>query len=121
MSEELRLASFEIENWQLDSAVARNQQYPDSFEIPAESDRLSLHSGDLAKLIFEYRLEDLGDEDAPNVERMWVEVHERVGSFYLGILTNEPILAIERHQLELGSRIIFLPEHVMDIEFAADA
>jgi hypothetical protein len=113
--DELRPASFERDGWQLGSAVFRNQEFPDTFKIPDEGVREALQAGDFVKLIFEYEIEE-GDEDSPSAERMWVEVTDRAYPFYIGALANEPYAARALHVLKLGTKIVFLPEHVADID-----
>jgi hypothetical protein len=120
LTEELRLASFQSDRWQLDSGVLRHLEAPKTFWIPDEIARDSVTTGDLVKLIFEYELDEI-EEDSFTVERMWVEITGRVGAFYTGSLANEPRWAQAQHKLVLDSAIVFLPEHIIDIEYATPA
>jgi uncharacterized protein YegJ (DUF2314 family) len=115
LMEGLRLASFEHDYWQLDSGITRHREAPDTFWIPDEAAREAVTKGDLVKLIFEYDLEPTVD-DAFTSERMWVEITDRIDQFYIGSLDNEPRVARERHGLALGSRVVFLAEHIIDID-----
>ncbi len=116
--EKPQLASFDTDGWQLADAVFRHEQYPESFEIPDESVRTSLGAGDLVKLIFEYQLTGVQDDSA-TAERMWVEVTDRVDPFYIGSLANEPYVAQAQHKLVLGSRVVFLPDNIVNVDLAA--
>jgi TIR domain len=109
----IRLANEDTEGWWLASGVARNQQYPRTFEIPSERARRAIEAGDLAKLAFECR----PDEDGFSGERMWVLVTGVEGPYYVGRLNNVPI-AIPR--LRRGRLITFLPEHIISIIPAND-
>lgn len=114
MSGDLRLASYERDRWELFSGVVRHRDSPDTFWIPDEDDRDSVTIGDLVKLIFEYDIEAT-EEDPHTAERMWVRITDRIDQFYIGSLDNEPIVARDYHKLAVGSRIVFLSEHIIDI------
>lgn len=112
----VRLARFSIERWELESGVAMNEQYPRTFWLPAEAVRRSLKAGDIVKLMFKYI--DLDEEEAGGfeAERMWVEITELNGPYFVGELRNQPVVAGEDHDLAFGSKVVFLPEHVIDME-----
>lgn len=112
----LRLASFEIEHWHLASGVVRNELYPETFHIPEEALRRTVKPGDVVKLMFEYAFPDGAEEYGG--ERMWVEVTSLSGPYYVGRLRNHPFGVEEVEDwlnLEFDSEIVFLPEHVIDI------
>jgi len=95
-----------IARWSLGSGVERHLAYPETFEIPAAEDRLSIETGDVVKLMFEMR-DGWG-------ERMWVRVTD-VGKRRLkGTLANQPI-GIPR--LAHGDTITFRQDHVIDIDW----
>jgi hypothetical protein len=88
--------------------------HPRTFEIPSERARQALVEGDLAKLSFE--CEPL--EDGFSGERMWVRVVDVNGPYFVGTLSNVPVVV---PKLKFGSRVAFLPEHVISIVPAEDA
>jgi hypothetical protein len=53
-----------------------------------------------------------------NVERMWVVVKEKVGCYYVGVLTNTP--AADHPTLKEGCLIVFGPEHVASLDRPPD-
>jgi hypothetical protein len=103
----IRLPDMELDGWRLASGVASNQRAPKTFWIPSESVRRNVKRGDFVKLIFEY-----SEEDAA-AERMWVKVTGVQGPYFIGKLRNRPIFSSGK--LRSGSRVIFLPEHIIDI------
>lgn len=113
--EVVRLAVREIEGWHLRSGVASHHRWPETFEIPDESERRSLDDRDIVKLMFDIEVPDdpeLGDVSS---ERMWVIVRGRSGPYYLGELNNVPACSDEQDRLKAGDRVVFLPEHVISI------
>jgi uncharacterized protein YegJ (DUF2314 family) len=100
-----------IVSYTLDSGVERHANAPDTFQIPAQSERESLKAGDLAKLIF--RIE-IGDE--VHVERMWVQVSEVWPEFFVGLLDNDPFCTEE---IRSGMRVEFHADHVIQIDHVA--
>lgn len=114
-----RLPTLDIEHWHLASGVARNDLYPDTFWIPDEATRRTLEPGDIVKLMFECVYEPDSEEahdDMFEGERMWVEVTGTDGPYFRGLLRNSPICAGDWHELDFGSDITFLPEHVIDVD-----
>ena len=106
------LATIEHDGWQLESAEARRDASPASFEIPPREAREGLQRGAGVKLLFRITGE-------PGVERMWVLVRERRASteariLYQGILDSTP--ATDSATLSRGARIVFSPEHVAAID-----
>lgn len=113
--ETLRLPVMEIDGWHLKSGVASHHQWPETFEIPDETERRGLQKGDIVKLQFEIAVppdKELGDVSS---ERMWVIVERRSGPYYIGALDNAPACSDEQDRLHLGDQIVFLPEHVISI------
>jgi hypothetical protein len=108
----VRLASFAIEHWELESGMVMNEQYPKTFSIPDEAVRRSMKPGNIVKLMFEYLYPD---DDKIGGERMWVEITELNGPYFVGRLRNPPAMIDEWHDLDYDSEVVFLPEHVIDI------
>lgn len=99
-----------IERWHLSSGVKRNRQYPDTFQIPDEEDRLAVGPGLIVKLMFEMR-DGWG-------ERMWVKVTAVKRRHLVGTLENLPA-GIPR--LLPGDKIKFKRDHIIDIDVPGDA
>jgi hypothetical protein len=112
---EHRLAQFDVDGWELESAEQRHASSPESFWIPALAARQSLRVGQLAQLLFQMVGADSDGNPELNVERMWVEVEGREGDLYFGSLRNQPALIDEGQGLDYESRVSFRPEHIMDI------
>lgn len=116
--EEIRLATLDLDGWELRSGLAQHHRSPDTFYILGEKERRALNEGDTVKLIFEIAISP--DEDDPEAleafaERMWVIVKRRVGPYYVGELNNKPVTSGEQEHLDVGDEVVFLPEHVIDI------
>ncbi len=113
----MRLASFEIDYWQLRSGEKSHQENPTSFMIPSLNLRLSLRLGHAAKLIFEIETEDENGSIILTGERTWVIFAERIGDSYIGILDNQPacISPDSNAYLCFGAEIPFRAEHVIEI------
>lgn len=112
-----RLAVLDIDGWHLLSGVASNERWPQSFKIPGESKRYSLKAGSTVKLQFEFSLPN--PESAENDlfgERMWVDVTGSSGPYLIGELANMPCCSDEQKNLTAGDTVVFLPEHVIDIQ-----
>ncbi|HEY9049254.1 MAG TPA: DUF2314 domain-containing protein [Ohtaekwangia sp.] len=73
--------------------------------IPARDEIEEIEQGDLVKLLFV--------DDEGYVERMWVEVQEKDGEIYKGLLRND---AFEFEGLKDGETIYFHSNHIYDIE-----
>lgn len=115
---ELRLATIDLDGYELRSGLAQHHRTPETFDMPAEKDRQALEKGDVVKLIFIIEVPadpDDPDDDGTFGERMWVIVTGRVGPYYIGTLNNIPVTAGEQDNLFLEDEVIFLPEHVIDI------
>jgi hypothetical protein len=87
------------------SGVERHHIAPRTFQIPPQSARESLRSGDQVKLWF-HLLDDWPDE------RMWVIVKDVRPGCYVGVLNNHPFTDCVR----FGERVQFQPDHVLDID-----
>ena len=106
----MKLATYEIDSYELDDGEAVHKEYSDTFWIPEKEKRESLQSGDLVKLIF--RMEERNNKDNVSVERMWVEVTGISGQFYTGILDNDPSGDVS---VACGQKVYFNSCHVIDI------
>ena len=100
--------TLESDGWQLESAVERHADAPETFEIPPERIRSRLVPESDAKLIFTLRSTD----GNVVVERMWVRITGYTDDGYEGVLNNEP--RTPGVPLTLGDRVTFKPEHIID-------
>jgi hypothetical protein len=91
----------------LDDGAQTHREFPDTFQIPAQAERESLRTGDLAKLIFRIEL-----DDEVHVERMWVQVTGVRPESYAGVLRNDPYCTDE---LRFGMPVEFHADHVIQI------
>ncbi|WP_158309772.1 TIR domain-containing protein [Pseudomonas ogarae] len=117
--EEVRLATLDLDGWQLNSGLAQHHRTPDTFYMPSAKERRSIVEGDVVKLIFEISIPyDPEDPEAEQTfgERMWVLVTNNTGPYYLGTLNNFPCTSDEQTNLSYGDKVVFLPEHVIDIQ-----
>lgn len=101
------MPTLDADGWQLESAVARHAEAPDSFEIPQESIRSRLIPGCDAKLIF-----TLEGHEGPQVERMWVRITGYSDTGYVGVLNSDPRTV--GAPIADGERVEFGPDHVID-------
>ena len=114
----VRLATMDLDGWELVSGLAQHHRTPESFYMPSERDRRTLDDGKLVKLMFDIDLPDgWGGDKKPSslIERMWVIVTGRVGPYYVGELNNHPATSSDQDHLRAGDEVVFLPEHVIDI------
>lgn len=113
-----RLANPELDGYELVSGAVQAEMYPDTFHIPSAMKRAGVKSGQLVKLIFDpYNPDELDDLSG---ERMWVKITGRKGSYITGKLLNQPLFQDENGcPLAWGDKIVFLPEHIIDIEPAS--
>lgn len=118
---ELRLPTIDLDGYELRSGLAQHHRTPETFYMPREDERQALEVGDIVKLIFIIAVtadpED-SDDDGTFGERMWVIVKGRIGPYYIGSLNNMPLTSDEQDNLTFEDEVIFLPEHVIDIEKA---
>ncbi|WP_449288376.1 toll/interleukin-1 receptor domain-containing protein [Marinobacter salarius] len=114
----LRLATNDLDGYELRSGLAQHHRTPDTFYMPEEKERQTLNEGDIVKLIFIINVpvdpEDPDDDGTFN-ERMWVIVTGRSGPYYTGELNNVSVTAEDQENLSVEDEVIFLPEHVIDI------
>ena len=109
----MREPEIESDGWCLENGEHYHANAPTTFWIPDLQQRESLEPGDLAKLIFQIRVDDAAEPVA--VERMWVLVRERINGGYLGVLDNEPSAIAENDEFWLGTEMPFAPHHIIDI------
>jgi hypothetical protein len=115
----MREPDFDRDGWCLDDGEEYHHAAPETFWIPAESDRNSLQPGDFAKLIFRISVDDADHPVA--VERMWVLVRGRVGQQYFGMLDTNPDALAENEVLWSGVEVPFESRHVIAIIPADEA
>ena len=108
----LRLATIQQDGWELEDGEARHAESPDTFEIPAIEERLSLRPGQLVKLIFRIALRDEAGVESEAAERMWVELKSKSDFFYSGTLDND---AYSTKEFRAGLSVVFQPRHVIQI------
>lgn len=89
--------------YSLVDGVERNTNHPDTFWIPSEEEKNSLKVKDLAKLGF------LSKKDGG--ERMWVEITERNGDSFKGVLRNNPVLL----KLNYDDEVVFESKNIIDV------
>jgi hypothetical protein len=120
-SVDLRLATLDLDGYELRSGLAQHHRTPGTFYMPEEEERQALNQGDIVKLIFIIKVpEDPEDPEDPDDdgtfgERMWVIVTGRSGPYFTGFLNNVPVTSDEQNNLHIEDEVIFLPEHVIDI------
>lgn len=91
-------------SYTLSSAEALANAHPLTFEIPSLESRSNIKTdGDAhAKLLF---------TDGEKTERMWVQVTDKRGDTYTGLLSNEPVFLSPAY----GDLVEFKAEHIADI------
>lgn len=94
----------------LESGVAMNARYPDSFWVPDPGEKHAIVPGVSVKLMFRTRDDEWG-------ERMWVSVDRRRGDKLKGTLRNVPV-GLPR--IGAGDRVTFTFDHVIDIDWRSD-
>jgi hypothetical protein len=95
--------------FELADADERAAEAPYTFYVPTLAERQRVAVGDHAKLAFEY----LWETEEYSGERMWVDITEKNGSRFKGLLDNEPT----EKGLELGMEIEFGVENIIDIDW----
>ena len=110
MCENKMLPNYETDHYELDNGEEIHNEYPETFEIPSRELRENLNSGDIVKLIF--RMEEKENQEEVSVERMWVEIKEKNGTYYSGILDNDPNGEV---LIKCGITVNFKAEHVIQI------
>ena len=94
-------------SYSLDDGEELHKEFPDSFWIPSRSQRESLESDQLVKLVFRI----IANEET-ETERMWVVIQRQTDGDYIGILDNDPYCTDE---MKSGLEIRFQPRHVIEI------
>jgi hypothetical protein len=89
-----------MSSYELANVEDRAARYWRTFRIPPREERESLKVGDRAMLIFD------------NKERMRVAVTTVKDGSYVGLLASHPVSVDLKH----GDRVVFGPEHVLDVE-----
>ncbi|MDZ8276832.1 hypothetical protein R2Q81_12860 [Microbacterium aquimaris] len=100
--------------WALGSAVARNAEHPDTFEIPSREDIATLEPGDEVKLMFDAKGWSHGLHGCSG-ERMSATITKVKGERFEGKLDNSP--AVWNH-LHAGAKIKFSGSHIIDCQYA---
>lgn len=96
----------------IQSGVQRNGENPDTFHIPSKKERAGMPEGTTCKMMFEF--------PDGSVERMWVQVVERLtakrlhdqGLYYIGKLDNVPFIDTE---FSVGDEFFFHEDDVIGI------
>lgn len=109
-----RLASLDLDGWELESGERRQSDYGESFWLPTRTERENIRPGQSVRLLFQIEATDENGDVEIGVERMWAIVLGRVGDYYRAVLDNQPA-AIEAGYLDEGTEFLFTAEHVIDI------
>lgn len=89
-------------SWVITNAVERNRDYPKTFYIPTQEERMNVKVGDSVKIIL---------EDLENGERVWVSIISKDNDKFEGELVSHPTL----FPIQYGERISFGEENIIDI------
>jgi hypothetical protein len=108
----MELADLSIDGWELEDGELCHAAAPTTFEIPAASERHSLLSGHIVKLMFRIALRDSDGKESEHTERMWVIVEGPAGPLYTGMLDND---ARCTDNFKAGLKLAFAPRHVIQI------
>lgn len=109
------LTSLDADGWMIDDGEAAHAATPETYWIPAQSERESLQPGDLVKIRFYIRAPDDSGTLVDYGERMWVRVKALLDGWYLGELDNDPYCT---DAIRAGMELWFQPRHVIDIDRA---
>jgi death-on-curing protein len=96
-------------NWHLVDGKKRNQEHPDTFEIPSQKEIHALTVGSFIKLGFEV---DETKESATS-ERMWVEITAIDNNEFTGRLRNDPATI---RGLKYDDAISFKDLHILTVD-----
>jgi hypothetical protein len=107
------LATLDGQGWQIDDGEVTHAEHPDSYWIPPLKERQSLPKGAYAKMRFYMRVANQTGKVVDCGERMWVEVTGRVGRWYRGRLSNQPVFT---DSIEPMMEVWFEPRHIIDIQ-----
>ena len=108
--EKIKLATFEKNHYILENAEERHKEASEKFDMPDKKSRSNLQANDIVKLIF--KMETINNNDAFEVERMWVQVLDKKECCYIGLLDNDPYGDV---YLRSGQTIYFQEKHIIDI------
>jgi hypothetical protein len=112
-----RQTTLDEDGWELESGEERHRETGGAFFIPSKEERYSVQAGMFAKLIFHLLYTDEDGEKCVSVERMWVQVTERLSDgSYAGTLANSPC----EGALSSGDKVHFSPEHIIGIDGEAN-
>lgn len=96
-------------SWWLDDGQKLVDEYPYTFHKPSSEAVQMLKPKDEVKLIFRF---DSEDPEAPNAERMWVELTEIDGQKFEGVLDNDPAYIKD---LQCGDPLSFKEKHIIQV------
>ena len=100
---------FSKKSWRLSDAQKLADEYPYTFHKPSSQAVALLKPGDEVKLIFDF---ESNDPDAPNAERMWVEIKGIRRKKFDGILDNDPAYIAD---LKCGDPVTFAEKHIIQL------
>lgn len=117
-----RLPNADLDGFELLSGVIQAEKYPDTFQIPSGPARKKVRVGYMVKLIFNLFDSDMSEDSGQLFgERMWVSVVGGRAPYLIGKLMNQPLASDDTGwPLKWGDKVLFLPEHIISIERAAD-
>ncbi len=96
-------------SWWLADGQKLADEFPYTFHKPSAEAVSLLSVGDAAKLIFRF---DGADPDAPNAERMWVEIRAVGDDGFHGVLDNDPSYI---RDLDCGDPVHFEERHIIQV------
>lgn len=96
-------------SWWLDDAQKLAREYPYTFHKPSSKAVRLLRPKDEVKLIFRF---DSDNPEAPNAERMWVEIKKISGANFEGVLDNSPEYIAD---LKCGDPLTFQEKHIIQV------
>ena len=108
----MTFTSLKNDGWELESAVQRNSEHPDKFEVPSIEELQQLQIGSLVKLLFLFWEHDKPEENMISCERMWVTIQSINEHVISGQLENEPKTSKVLKPLD---KINFSSEHICSI------
>ena len=107
-----QLTTLDHDGWMIDDGEVAHAENPEEFWIPPLIDRQSLEPGEIAKIRFYIRTVNKSGEVVDHGERMWVQVKERLGDWYFGVLDNDPHCT---EDIRSGLPLWFQARHVIAI------
>jgi len=96
-------------SWWLSDAQELADEFPYTFHKPSPEAIALLQVGDGVKLIFRF---ESNDPEAPNAERMWVEITGTSESEFEGTLDNDPLHITD---ISSGDPIHFDARHIIQV------